>query len=80
MATLLHYLERVIEFWREAGGLAAANQKLLEEMVWPHFWAIEILLFVLILMFCAAREVIRVIGVDKVRRMFFGPPERTPGA
>jgi len=80
MATLLHYLERLVEFWREAGGLAAANQKLLAEMVWPHFWAIEILLFVLILMFCTAREVIRLLGVDKVRRMFFGPPERTPGA
>jgi hypothetical protein len=80
MATLLHYLERLVEFWREAGGLAAANQKLLAEMVWPHFWAIEILLFVLILMFCTAREVIRLLGVDKVRRMFFGPPERAPGA
>jgi hypothetical protein len=80
MATLLHYLEHLVEFWRDAGGLAAANQKLLAEMVWPHFWAIEILLFVLILMFCTARDVIRLLGVSKVRRMFFGPPERTPGA
>jgi hypothetical protein len=73
IAMLFHYLERLIDFWREAGGLVAGNQKLLAEMVWPHFWAIQIFLAVLILMYCTIREVIRALGADKVRRMFFGP-------
>ena len=47
LATLIHYLERLVDFWREAGSLVAGNKKLLTEMVWPHFWAIEILLLVL---------------------------------
>src|ERR1700704_4588626 len=46
VATLIHYLERLIDFWRQAGGLLAGNEKLLAEIVWPHFWAIQILLFV----------------------------------
>ena len=73
VAALVHYLERLVDFSRQAGGVVAGNEKLLAEMVWPHFWAIQILLFVLILMYCTARELVRVIGNDKVKRIFFGP-------
>src|SRR6476619_4511970 len=45
---VIHYLERLIDFAREAGGLVAGNEKLLAQMVWPHFWAIQIVLLVLI--------------------------------
>ena len=73
VATLVHYLERLVDYWREAGGFIAANDKLLSGIVWPHFWAIQIFLLVLILMYCSMRELVRVIGGDKVREMFFGP-------
>lgn len=73
LATLIHYLERLIEAWRKAGGLAAANRKLLAEMVWPHFWGIEIILLVLIAMYCTIHELGRAIGKEKMRRLFFGP-------
>ena len=75
-ATLIHYLERVVEFSRQAGGLIAGNEKLLAEIVWPHFWAIQILLLVLILMYCTTYEFIRVIGAHRVRRILFGPAEK----
>jgi hypothetical protein len=74
MSALIHYLERLYDFWKEAGSFSAANAKLLAEMVWPHFWAFQILLFVLILMYCTGHELVRVIGKDKVLRIFFGPP------
>jgi hypothetical protein len=73
VASLIHYLERLYDFWKEAHGLAAANQRLLAEIVWPHFWAIQILLAVLILMYCIASEFARVVGGDKLKAMFFGP-------
>jgi len=41
--------------------------------VWPHFWAVQILLFVLILMYCTAHELVRAIGKEKALRLFFGP-------
>src|SRR5882762_7177543 len=72
-ATLIHYLERLIDFWRQAGGFVAGNQKLLAEIVWPHFWAIQIILFVLIAMYCTMHELVRVMGREKVLRIFFGP-------
>src|SRR6266404_4176801 len=73
MATVIHYLERLVDFWRQAGGLVAGNRKLLAEIVWPHFWAIQIILLVLIVMYCTMHELVRVIGRDKVLRIFFGP-------
>lgn len=71
VATLIHYLERLIDFWKEAGSFAAANQKLLEVIVWPHFWALQIILLVLILDYCVIRELSRVVGADKMMAMFF---------
>src|SRR6184192_3142071 len=31
MATLIHYLERLVDFWRQAGALVAGNKELLTE-------------------------------------------------
>jgi hypothetical protein len=73
VASVIHYLERLIDFSRQAGGLAAGNAKLLAEIVWPHFWAVQIILFLLILMYCTVRELVRVIGREKMLRLFFGP-------
>jgi hypothetical protein len=73
VASVIHYLERLIDFAGQAGGIIAGNEKMLAEMVWPHFWAVEILIFVLIFMYCTARELVRVIGKEKALRLFFGP-------
>ena len=73
MSVLIHYIERLIEFWRLTGSFIAGNEKLMSEMVWPHFWAIQIILFVLIAIYCTMHELVRVIGREKVLRIFFGP-------
>ncbi len=73
-ALVIHYLERLVDFWKEAGGFVAGNEKLLAEIVWPHFWAIQIILVVLIFGYCVMHELARVIGESKIRAMFFGKP------
>src|SRR5437667_3690785 len=73
LSAVIHYLERLIDFWRQTGGLVAGNRKLLAEIVWPHFWAIQIILFVLIVMYCTMHELVRAIGREKVLRIYFGP-------
>jgi hypothetical protein len=72
MALLIHYLERLFDFSKQAGGIVAGNEKLFAETVWPHFWAIQILLFVLILMYCTTHELVRYIGKDRALQIFFG--------
>ena len=73
ISVAIHYMERLIEFWRQTGSFAAGNQKLFTEIIWPHFWAIQIILFVLIATYCTMHELVRVIGKEKVMRIFFGP-------
>ena len=73
ISVAIHYVERLIEFWRQTGSFAAGNKKLLAEIIWPHFWAIQIILFVLIAMYCMMHELVRVMGREKVMRIFFGP-------
>ena len=73
ISAVIHYLERLIDFWRQAGSFVAGNQKLFAEIIWPHFWAIQIILLVLIVMYCTMHELVRVIGREKVLRIFFGP-------
>src|SRR5258708_8322851 len=73
ISAVIHYLERLIDFWRQTGGFVAGNRKLLAEIIWPHFWAIQIILFVLIAAYCMVHELVRVIGKEKALRIFFGP-------
>lgn len=73
VALFVHYLERLYEFWKDTRSLVAAQHALLAHMDWPRFWAIQILLVTLILMYCVIAELSRVIGRERLRKMFFGP-------
>jgi hypothetical protein len=74
VATLMHYLERLYDFAKAAGGIAAGNEKLLSEIVWPHFWGLQIILLVIILNYCVIRELGRALGEERTFRMFFRQP------
>ena len=72
-AFLVRYLEHLLHFLLQHHDLAAAHRHLMAEVVWPHFWAVQVWLLVLFLVYCALRELIRVLGKERVRAMFFGP-------
>ena len=71
---LLHYLEHLLPLWWRMGSFGEANAHLGREIVWPHFWAIQLWLIVLIFVYCAMRELVRVIGRHRVMQVFFGTP------
>jgi len=73
VATLIHYLERLHEAWKETHDIAAAHHLLLETINWAHFWAVQILLLVLIFNYCVFAELARVIGDQRLKTMFLGP-------
>jgi hypothetical protein len=77
-ALVVHYLEHLVPLWWRLGDLGTANHQLLGEIVWPHFWVVQLWLVVLLFMYCAMRELIRAIGPSEVRRMFFGPARSAP--
>ena len=71
LASLIHYLERLYDAYKEAGSLAAANAKLLTQIVWPHFWGLQIVILVMVLNYCAIRELGRALGEERIFRLFF---------
>ena len=79
-ALVVHYLEHLVPVWWREGAFVAANQHLLNEVVWPHFWVIQLWLIVLLFVYCALREFARAVGPHEVRRMFFGPVPPSGGA
>ncbi len=80
VALVLHYLERLVEFWRKSADFAAANEAMLAEMNWSHFWAIQLLLAFFIAIYCVMNELVRVIGRAEIKAMFFGPLPGKRGA
>lgn len=71
-ALAFRYLEHLIKFTRQYGGVVDGNLHLWNEIVWPKFLLIQMWLSVLFFIYCAFRELIRVIGREQVIRIFFG--------
>lgn len=73
VALIVHYLERLYDQWEGATGFLDVNALLWSSMNWPRFWAVQILLITLIFMYCVIAELARVIGRERLKRMFIGP-------
>jgi hypothetical protein len=78
----VHYLEHLVPLWWKTGSFTEGNRDLWREIVWPHFWAIQLWLVVLIFVYCASRELIRILGRGRVVHIFFGhpPPSMSGGS
>lgn len=68
-----HYAEHLVHAWRKAGSFARANRVLFEEIHWPHLVVVQMWLLILLIVFCTVRELVRVLGPDKVARLFGSP-------
>lgn len=74
-ATLLvRYAEHLVPFLSKFGNFAEAHRHLVEEIVWPHFWLVQMWLLVLLFVYCALRELVRAIGERELTALFFGLP------
>ena len=72
-ALLVRYVEHLIPLIREYKNLKVANIHLLDEVVWSHFWFIQIWLLICFFMYSTIRELVRILGRKQVLTMFFGP-------
>ena len=71
-ACVVRYLEEFVHFYRRDGQMGAVNRHLLDEVIWTRFWAIQIWLTVLLLIYCTMHELVRTFGQQRVRELFFG--------
>lgn len=70
----VRYLEHLIHFWRSCGSFPEANRRLVDEIVWPHFWGVQLWLLMLLLVYCAFRELVHALGRERMLRIFFQTP------
>ena len=71
-ALLVRYVEHLIPLIREYKNLKVANIHLLDEVVWSHFWFVQIWLLICFFMYSTIRELVRILGRKQVLTMFFG--------
>jgi hypothetical protein len=69
---LFRYLEPLVKSLFSGMGLAASHFSALGEFMQPRFWAIEIWLAMLLVVFVTMRELSRVVGKEELRLMFLG--------
>ena len=72
VALFIRYLEVLIPMLMKHQSWSLANQHLQQEIVWPHFWAVQIWVWALLLGYAIVREIVREIGGRKAIEMFFG--------
>lgn len=73
LATFIaRYIEHIFRFLREYEGIMNANRHLLAEIVWPHFWLVQMWLAVLFLVYCTLQELVHALGKDKIIYLFLG--------
>ena len=77
-AGVVRYLEIFIHFYRVHRTVRDANRHMYDEVVWPHFWAIQIWLTVLLLIYCTMHELVDALGRDRMRELFFGVSGSAP--
>jgi hypothetical protein len=69
-AFLARYIEHVFPLFREHGSFMEAHRHLLAEVIWPHFWLIQMWVGVLFFLYCTLRELVIAVGREKVIRLF----------
>lgn len=69
---VVRYVEPVIKSLFHGVSVAVAHSRAMEEFSQPRFWALEIWLAVLFMIFATIRELDRFLGEGKLRLIFFG--------
>jgi hypothetical protein len=64
------YAEALFHIWRKTGSAEGAHGRLVDEIIWPHFWVVQLWLVILLVAFCAYRELDRALGAGRLTQIF----------
>ena len=80
VALVVRFLEYLLPLWRKYRNLSLAAEHLWGEIIWAHFWVIQIWLVCLFFVYVSFRELARTLGEEQFFKMFFGIQKKTPNA
>lgn len=73
----LRLVEELVPLVIKYGGVWLGTQHFVEEVSWPHFWAVQIWLFVALVFYAAVVELDAHLGAGSLRKAFLGWPRET---
>lgn len=77
VALAFRFLEEFVPLVPKYGSIAAAAERVLEDVHWPLFWVVALWVLTSLVLYCVAAELVRAIGADKVREALFGRGEES---
>jgi hypothetical protein len=77
---VVRFLEYFLPHWWKYQDAGVALERLWNETVWPHFWAIQIWLVCLFFIYVSFREFARAVGEERFFKMFLGFQRETTNA
>ncbi|MDX1375519.1 MAG: hypothetical protein R3357_08165 [Burkholderiales bacterium] len=78
VALAFRVLEELVPLISKYGGVADAVRRMLDEVHWPLFWVVALWIVGSLFLYCAVAEIVRAVGSDRVRALFFaGPGEKS---
>ena len=69
---LFRIIEHLVPLIRKHQDITVATQHFLREMWWARFWTIQVWFLILLFVFVVFQELVKGVGRDKLRIMFFG--------
>ncbi len=72
--SVARYAEDWFHVWRKTGSVVGAHSRLVDEIIWPHFWVVQLWLVILLVIFCAYRELDRAVGRGRLIQIFLRRP------
>jgi len=69
---IVRYMEHFMPYLKTHGNAWEAHMHLVGDVEWRRFFAIQIWLLVLFMFYSVLFELVRALGKDRVRKMFFG--------
>ena len=69
---VVRFLEYLLPLWWKYRDVSVAMERLWNEIIWPHFWAIQIWLVCLFFVYVSFREFARAVGEERFFKMFLG--------
>ena len=76
VALLFRFVEEIIELASKHGGVVAATKVIVHEISWPLFWVLALWVLGGLLVYTLASELMRAVGSEKVKEIFFGTGSR----
>jgi hypothetical protein len=75
---LFRFIEELVPLWSQYGSFSVATSKMLTEVSWPHFWAVQIWLVVSVLAYSMIVGLDEHFGEGSIRTALFSRPKAGP--